>query len=120
MQGTRWRVLAWSLLALLPALGGCRIAIGVIGPTTPALYKSRGVCQGVAVTNHAEGSWRISVFDRDLDPVQLPLGQPVRIPDPNPFPQETLYFLGGPKGLTLGSSFSVDVSWHCLNPDKHM
>ncbi|WP_243030455.1 hypothetical protein [Thermus altitudinis] len=117
MQGTRWRILAWSLLALLPALGGCRIAIGVIGEFIPVLYEARGVCQGVAVTNHAEKPWEIVVAQRSGDPLRLPPGQTVRIPDPDPLPQKTLYVLNGPEGRTLGSPFSVDVSWHCL-PDR--
>lgn len=108
----------WLLTVLALLLTACPVFSFHNAPAIPIEYRAAGVCQGVELTNNnADGRWSIHYMRRpEPHNTNLPSGQAVRVPDPNPSPELTLYVISR-ELMRIGSEFEVDLSWRCL-PDK--
>jgi len=108
----------WFLSPLVLVLTACPVLSFEYAPNIPIEYKATGTCLGVELTNNiADGQWSIRYIRRaEPNSTNLPLGQAVRVPDPNPSPELTMYAISREQ-MRVGSRFEVDLTWRCL-PDR--
>ncbi len=110
------KIVRWCIAPLSLLLTACPVLSFSYSAYVPIEYKANGVCNGVEVTNKKNAGgvgWGILPPEGRADGVNLPEGQAVRIPEPNPAPRSTWYALGSAP-LPIGTNLELVLIWRCL------